>query len=186
MSPLSTCPRYPLSVLWDLMRLTFLPDALPDVFSRHIYQMLYQMFFPSVFTRHFYYTPYSAALPALYYYSITSYISPASSLRTLSLSESTLALSTLWPNLTSTTSPSLTSAPALHTRPFSDTRSFSQASFATVLRFMIRDTFKNLSILISYKTERRNRRSVSSDVSSRKLFVDSILKRFAGLENRRL
>ena len=52
------------------------------------------------------------------------------------------------PKRISSVSPVFTSAPGLAVRPFRLTRPPEQASFATVRRLMMRDTFRNLSSLI--------------------------------------
>ena len=73
----------------------------------------------------------------------------ASSFFVVSWMSSTSTFTVLVPNWISMTSPTLTFTEAFATLPFTRTRPASQASFATVRRLISRDTFKNLSSLIS-------------------------------------
>lgn len=90
--------------------------------------------------------------PTVKGYSITVNIPTAFSFVGVSFRLSTFTLIARVPNPTSITSPILTSYDARAVLPLTETLPPSHASFATVLLFIIRDTFKYLSrriILIS-------------------------------------
>ena len=76
---------------------------------------------------------------------MTSNISTASAFLVLSSKARTRTRTTLAPKEMAISSPTFTSYDALAGRPFTETWDASQASFATVRRLMIRETFKNLS-----------------------------------------
>ena len=78
-------------------------------------------------------------------------ISLASSFLVDSASESTSAFTVFWPKAISMISPGFTFTDAFAGLPLTDTLPASQASFATVRRLISRDTFKNLSNLITFK-----------------------------------
>ena len=81
--------------------------------------------------------------------STTSYMHEASALSACSSTFVTRTVSSRCPNETVITSPTLTSYDALTGLPLTVMRDASHASLATVLRFIIRETFKNLFILLS-------------------------------------